>query len=303
MDVRKKRLRKAAVYAADSNYAIYDHQTNLLDKIRNYANVCIFGIGTFFKEGYPYVKEMLGAAYVCDNHIEQALKEKRETYGLTGITVDELEKLENTLVVIMIGNGYTEVEKQLDEKNIEHVYIGELILNMYTPKHSAEWFLKESENIVNAVDLFEDEESKDNYVEIICNRIAPHLSEKTFEEIKTGGEYFATGLWSYQPEEIFVDVGAYTGDTIIQFRDHVLKNKGGYRKIYAFELEKNFYQQLITNVEKEGLENIDAYNIGIAETCNEQGSMICLDTMFLEKEITLVKMDIEGYEWGRYMAD
>ena len=59
---------------------------------------------------------MLGAAYVCDNHIEQALKEKRETYGLTGITVDELEKLENTLVVIMIGNGYTEVEKQLDEK-------------------------------------------------------------------------------------------------------------------------------------------------------------------------------------------
>ena len=81
------------------------------------------------------------------------------------------------------------------------------------------------------------------------------------------------------------------------------KIRGGYRKIYAFELEKNFYQQLITNVEKEGLENIDAYNIGIAETCNEQGSMICLDTMFLEKEITLVKMDIEGYEWGRYMAD
>lgn len=225
--MRKNRLRKAVSYAADSDYAIYDHQNQLLNKIRNYANVCIFGIGTFFREGYPYVAELLGAKYICDNQIDQALKEKRETYGLIGITVDQLEKLENTLVVIMIGNGYAEVQKQLDQKNIEHIYIGELILNMYTPKHSAQWFLKESENIVNGIDLFEDEKSKDNYVEIICNRIAPHLREKTFEEIKTCGEYFATGLWSYGPDEVFVDIGAYTGDTILQFEDQVLKSKGG----------------------------------------------------------------------------
>lgn len=169
---------------------------------------------------------------------------------------------------------------------------------MYTPKHNSAWFAREKENILCALELFEDNTSQENYVEIICNRIAPHLSKKSFENIKTEGEYFSTGLLQYNAQEIFVDVGAYIGDTIEQFRNQVIQKNSGYKKIYAFELEKKFLEQLKATVQSLKLENVEIFNKGISEKDDELNSMVCLDTMFTDREFTLIKMDIEGYEWG-----
>lgn len=40
----------------------------------------------------------------------------------------------------------------------------------------------------------------------------------------TTGEYFGTGIFYYEDREVFVDVGAYTGDTIAEF----INQCGGY---------------------------------------------------------------------------
>lgn len=295
---RKKQLEKAIQYAIDSNYDAYDRQIKLLKKLKSYSNICVFGMGRFFIEGYPYVKNFLKAKYVCDNNIDMAIREGRETYGLTCIHIEELEKMNDTFTVIMVGRDYPEIKEQLNNRKIKNIFLGDLILNMYTPKHDATWFVSERDGVLETLDLFEDAASQENYVEIICNRIAPHLCKKTFEDIKTGGEYFSTGIFQYSSQDTFVDVGAYIGDTIEQFYLQAAEKVGGYKKIYAFELEKKHMEQLKGNVKALGIENVEIFNLGISTNEDEQGFMTSLDAKFHNEEISLVKMDIEGYEWN-----
>ncbi len=294
----KKRLYEAVRYAIQSDYAVYNKQKRACDKLAAAKDVCIFGAGRFFREGYPYVKALIQAKYLCDNHIDGVIAEKRNTYGLECLHVDELEQKEGILVVIMLGKGYCEVKNQLDQKRIDNMYVGELLLNMYTPRHNAAWFSAQRDDIMAAADLFEDDRSRENYVEIICNRIAPHLSKKTFEEIKTEGEYFDTGVFQYLKEEIFVDIGAYTGDTIEQFCSHCQKEKIVCKQIYAYEMDAETFEQLQENVAKIKDCNIEIHQKGIAQKDDEANSMLCLDRALEGKQITLIKMDIEGYEWG-----
>lgn len=294
---RRERLSKAIQYAIESDYSIYNRQVMLLNELRTYSNICVFGMGKFFFEGYPYVEELLRANYICDNNIDKRMEEKRETYGLTCIHVEELEAMDDVLTVIMVGTDYWEIKRQLDDKKIKNVYLGDLILNMYTSKHDSRWFNHEKENILKTLELFEDDLSQENYVEILCNRLAPHLCQKSFQDIKTDGEYFSTGILSFGSEEVFVDVGAYIGDTVEQFQKQVAEKNGGYKKIYAFELEHKFFEQLKTNVRTSGLENVEIFHKGISLEVDNQKSMANLDAVFEDKEFSIIKMDIEGAEW------
>lgn len=293
-----KQLYEAVQYAIQSDYNIYDKQKNAYARLATAKDTCIFGAGQFFLDGYPYIKDVVKAKYICDNNIDKVIAEKRNTYGLECIHVYELEKKEDILVVIMLGGGYCEVKDQLDKKGIDNIYVGDLVLNMYSPKYSAEWFSAQCDQIMDTLELFEDDISKENYVEIICNRIAPHLRKKSFEEIKSGGGYFSTGLFEYSNEEVYVDVGAYIGDTIDEFCSYFKKEQLEYKHIYAFELDPGTCKCLQENVARMNVGNIDIYQKGIGEKTDETIGILNLDSLFEDKKITLLKMDIEGYEWG-----
>lgn len=291
-------LDSAIQYAIESDYDNYNKAVDLVQRLHTKKNICIFGMGRFFIEGYPYIKHLVKVKYVCDSNVGNIVKSGIELYGLECINLDELTKLEDVICIIMVGAKYKEVKKQLDDMYIENVYIGELLLNCYTKKHDVAWFKKERENILETLHLFEDDWSKECFVEIICNRIAPHLAKKSFLDIQTEGEYFETGLWEYNREEIFVDVGAYTGDTIETFLDCANRNNVENTKVYAFEMDKSIYEQLKTNISKLNMqeEDVELYNIGIAASVDEKNGFTSLDTILKDKEISLVKMDIEGYE-------
>lgn len=228
---KKIQLMEAVQYAIDTNYSAFDIAIRTNKMLRNAKTVCVFGMGEFFEKGYPYVEKLLHAQYVCDNNIEKLKSQKKNSYGLKCISVDELTCLKDVLVVIMLGGHADEVRAQLDALKIDNIHVGDVILNMYTKKHDNIWFLNEKENILAAMDLFEDDVSKKNYVEIVCNRIAPSLGTCSFERLKTGGEYFETGLLKFGQEEIYVDVGAYDGDTVEAFFDAV---RGGGKASICF---------------------------------------------------------------------
>jgi hypothetical protein len=80
----------------------------------------------------------------------------------------------------------------------------------------------------------------ENYVEILCNRLAPHLCQKLFQDIKTDGEYFSTGILRFGSEEVFVDVGAYIGDTVEQFQKQVAEKMADIRKYMLLSWNINF---------------------------------------------------------------
>lgn len=111
-------------------------------------------------------------------------------------------------------------------------------------------------------------------------------------------------------DEIFVDCGAYTGDTIKKYIEFV---DGSYKKIYAFEPDpKNF------NIMKDSLNNfpnIELLNKGTWKEENvlefeEKGSasqiikdkgkitvpVTTIDNIVGEDKITFIKMDVEGSE-------
>lgn len=230
----REQLDKALQYAVESNCALYDQVINKRRELKKYT-ICVFGAGKFFYDGYPYIKDLLQAKYLCDNNIGKVLKDK--VFGLECITVDELCRIENVCVVIMLGAAAGSVKKQLDMLNIKNVYVGDLLINMYTEHHDGAWFMGQKENIYSALELFEDEESKRNYVEIICNRIAHQFRNRSFEEIKTEGEYFSTGLFQYSGTESYVDAGAYAGDSIDDFMKTMTEQGHGISNIYAFELK------------------------------------------------------------------
>lgn len=110
--------------------------------------------------------------------------------------------------------------------------------------------------------------------------------------------------------EVFVDCGAFDGDSIIRFVKHV---DGQYKEIIGFEPDKSTFAKLMCNVSnfknvslyRNGVWNI-ACDMGFSETglpCSVASpeaktsiQMLTIDEMFAIKPITFLKVDVEGAE-------
>ncbi len=108
--------------------------------------------------------------------------------------------------------------------------------------------------------------------------------------------------------ESFLDLGAYTGDTVADF----VKRVGEYGNIIACEPDKKSYKKLVLNTE--GLKNITTINAAISDSDKKalfgmrggrnsgvldgktEVEFLTVDSILKEKEITYIKMDVEGEE-------
>ena len=126
-------------------------------------------------------------------------------------------------------------------------------------------------------------------------------------------DYFDLDLVQCSPEEVMVDLGAYTGDTVLSY----LANYGEdcYKKIYCYEITPASFETLRKNLEK--YRDIEFRMKGVgdavgkmrvvgnkasasANTLGQEGegeevSVTTLDADIPER-ITLLKADIEGFE-------
>lgn len=110
--------------------------------------------------------------------------------------------------------------------------------------------------------------------------------------------------------ETFVDIGSYIGDTTIDF----INSYQNYNKIYCYEMTDDIFDTLLKNTSKYpnveckkkaisdkseilkfNFSNIDASANKIEENGNTLIEAVSLDDDIKEK-VTLIKMDIEGYE-------
>jgi len=153
--------------------------------------------------------------------------------------------------------------------------------------------------------LLKDKISKNQFFNIINFRYSYDIDYiRGFANIEDK-QYFEKFL--NLESEIFVDIGGYTGDTVLRYIEHD-KN---YKKIYFFEPIKYNFIKAKKNLKN--FENIIFFNIGLSDkksilkmTFNGSSSKICdngdytikVDTLdnVIDKKITFIKMDVEGEE-------
>ena len=124
-------------------------------------------------------------------------------------------------------------------------------------------------------------------------------------------DYFDLDIVHCDEDEVFVDLGAYTGDTIL---DYLREYNGKYKKIYAYEITDDSFKILKQTLEtypniefrqkavldKNTTTFIEKSIVGadvnkIVESGEISIEAVSLDSDISEK-ITAIKMDIEGSE-------
>lgn len=179
-----------------------------------------------------------------------------------------------------------------------------------------EYVLQHQDKLEKIFKVVSDDKSKASLLAYINQKIS--MDYKYLRTVKSECQYFDSEIVKLTNDEVFVDVGAYVGDTVQAFLG-ILKKQGitNYKAIYSFEPDcenykqlqllniKNFHTFNIATSDKEGEEMFSSIGKGSSsgiskKKCEEivknQIKTGRLDDILSGKPVTFIKMDVEGYE-------
>lgn len=156
-----------------------------------------------------------------------------------------------------------------------------------------------------AYNLMSDELSRQTYIDILNFKVSgkiQHLFNCQYNKELLYSEILHLG-----DREVFMDLGAYDGDTITEFISHA----NSYEKIYAFEPDDKNFKKLKRNTAH--MNNIELYKLaawnkheeltfkkqaGRNSKLSKTGVLVQADSVdnVIKDKPTLIKMDIEGAE-------
>ncbi|MEK7633217.1 MAG: FkbM family methyltransferase [Patescibacteria group bacterium] len=242
----------------------------------------------------------------------------KKLLGLTIISKKNLlKKFGKNIQIVVASVHYDEIIKELKKMGFNNVFnpmffftLDHKDFNLLTWRNNIDLIFKNKKKIKSAFALFKDEKSKKIYIEILRFRLA--FDQSIFSKIKDDKtEYFDEKIIKLSPKEIFLDGGAYDGDTVKMF---IEKSKNIFNKIYAFEPDDSNYIQLSKYINKLSDKRIISYKIGLGEkkeklyftnegnlqskiTSKSKTLIKILPIDFLKDIIfTYIKLDIEGFE-------
>lgn len=187
----------------------------------------------------------------------------------------------------------------------------DVLKNQYDVIENRAGGLKEHwEDFCRLHDLLGDQRSRMVLTSILYHWITFDRAYITGMKEANYSDYFDLDLLICGEDEVIVDLGAYTGDTILEY----IRNYGKYKKIYCYEINEDSMETAKKNLE--GYADIEYRRKGAGSrngirylhntwdtSCNrlvehETGQkieVVRLDDDIREK-VTLIKMDIEGGE-------
>ena len=163
--------------------------------------------------------------------------------------------------------------------------------------------------MIAAADLWSDERSLSEYVAQVRWRLLGDFAALSPAE---PNQYFADGLVRVGPDEVFVDCGAFTGDTLLD----VARRVTSWREYHAFEPDPVSFASMQVAVaalpapsagrvhlhraaasDRPGVARFNATGMGSAKLSpggSHEVSCVAIDDVLTESPPTFVKMDIEG---------
>jgi FkbM family methyltransferase len=310
----------------ESVLSVMEREKNALGSLiqESHGRVVLFGGGSLCRRA---IAELRGIAVVplciCDN--------QRERWGTTFEDLPLLSPADgarlygaDSLFIVTIWNAahwYVETLAQLQALGCKYI-------STYSPIYwrFASTFLpqllndlphkvyEDRKNVLDAETLWFDQASLDTYrahIRWYATGDASHMPGRPDEN-----SYFPADIFSISPQEVFVDCGAFDGDTIRQFTDRVNCAFGSLHAIEADPLSLQNLNRGITHLCSEiqsrihihpcavgavrGLVRFETSGTVDSKICTEDGvevECVPLDEMFSTTPFTMIKMDIEGAEF------
>lgn len=248
--------------------------------------------------------------YICDN---DPGKWGSTLWGKEVIAPTRLQDIYTTYNVLILVPYEDEIIPQL--QGLKNPPRKIFYLDLYFEENdTVSYYQKMEAELTKIYKSLGDRESQNVYEAVIryrINRNSEYLRPFTAPKVQ---EYFPDVLGSEKPfldsNEIFVDVGGFTGDTVQAF---LRASDKKYSKIYAFEPDPENYKILLQNIC--GVPNITTFQkaigdrtgmlrfssgSGITARADKSGDLeVQIDTLdhILDGiPVTYIKMDLEGME-------
>lgn len=240
----------------------------------------------------------------CDNDEN---KYGKKINDICVISLDELKEKNRDINIMITTCFFEEVYGQLVNLGFKNImYRPGLESNLFYDTKIIKNNISDIEEVYN---LLEDKKSKEVMLGIINHRLT-----NNFNYIKCSkNQYFDSDIINIDEEEIFLDGGAYIGDTLEEF---IKLTNNKFKKAYEFEPDKRNVQRIQNNfknyvnenkviIEEKGLLD-DSKRLGFM-SCNSSISQInenatdfietvSIDKYLKDEPVTFIKMDIEGSE-------
>ena len=232
---------------------------------------------------------------------------KRTFRGFPVMSYDEAkEKFGNFLVLLAFGSSRSEVianfvriANEQEFCSVDVPVFGDNIFNRsFYEKHKTE--------IEKVSSVLADEQSKKVFENIVNFKLTGNID--LLFDCRTDISEAYENILKLTDNEIYMDLGAFNGDTVNQFLQFVT----GYKKIYAAEPDVKNFSKLLKNTAD--VKNIECINCCISDstgeilfsdhggrngTADSNGVAVksrTVDSIVGTDDVTYIKFDIEGFE-------
>jgi len=283
------------------------HVPDVLKNRNRECNIVLFGAGIYGEIALDCLRESnISVRCFCDNDIG---KQGKMVRGIPVISPKELASLDKPAVIITARHKAREIAGQLAQMDVECISFDAYFV----------WLMKDSYRRAY-FDVYTEPRSGEVLIAILKSMISG--SKSYCSAVMEDNAFFALPEVKYTGNEIYVDAGAYVGDTVERF---IWNNAGIFRKVYAFEPGKRQYNAMQVRINRLAEEwGIDrdrfvCINGGLGEedavvpfaqniaaptgssfiTCDDSGEQVniySLDSFLNQAEVTMIKADIEGFE-------
>lgn len=163
--------------------------------------------------------------------------------------------------------------------------------------------------------LLADEQSKRVFLNALNFKISGKIDY--LSRMQTGMKEAYENIIMPKYNDTYVDLGAYTGDTVSEFLQYesYLNEKDFCGNIFAFEPDKKNYKKLLKRIENENINNIKTFNIASwnqetfipfkskggrnSANSNQTENLILansVDNLITNQKVDIIKFDVEGAE-------
>ena len=224
------------------------------------------------------------------------------------------EAVDDFVVVLAFAAGYQEIVDKVQEIAKKHtLYVPDVPVvgrGLFTYEYCEE----HAEKLRKVYDSLADDYSRKVYANIINFKISGNI--EYLSAVTTSKADIYKKIIKPTLNEIYVDLGAYNGDTIKELLEFT---HGKYVSIYAFEPDKKNFKKLTKFVD--GMSHVYTFNsaawcidgeLPFASKAGRQSSIsadsenmvtaLSVDNVLAKRPATIIKMDVEGFEreviWG-----